>query len=156
LSSNLNWSTGGAPPTPNQVSVGLSSGGAIDVFNLQGNVDVFNYQLTKAKFTDVTAQAVGGSVATGIDFVSATAASLTNVDASGSSATTSRGVWIHNGGAVVIRDSTLTGANHSVFFQAGVAPNVVHITDTVLSGPTAGGVTCVNTLTTSLAPAVCA
>ncbi|MFM7061608.1 MAG: hypothetical protein ACKOZL_10555, partial [Actinomycetes bacterium] len=37
--SNLNW-TAGAPPTPNQVTVGLSTTGAVKVFNLTGSVDV--------------------------------------------------------------------------------------------------------------------
>jgi len=37
--SNLNW-VAGAAPTPNQVTVGLSSNGAISVYNLAGTVDV--------------------------------------------------------------------------------------------------------------------
>ena len=37
--SNLNWNAG-APPTPNQVTVGLSTTGAVKVFNLAGSVDV--------------------------------------------------------------------------------------------------------------------
>ncbi|MEY3361445.1 MAG: hypothetical protein RL531_1164 [Actinomycetota bacterium] len=37
--SNLNWNAG-APPTPNQVTVGLSATGGIKVFNLTGSVDV--------------------------------------------------------------------------------------------------------------------
>lgn len=37
--SNLNWNAG-APPTPNQVTVGLSATGAIKVFNLAGSIDV--------------------------------------------------------------------------------------------------------------------
>ena len=40
LTSNLNW-TPASPPTPNQVTVGLSAAGAIKVFNLAGSVDVF-------------------------------------------------------------------------------------------------------------------
>lgn len=39
LSSNLNW-TAGSSPTPNQVTVGLSTGGAIVAYNLAGFVDV--------------------------------------------------------------------------------------------------------------------
>lgn len=39
LTSNLNTSAG-APPTPNQVTVGLSAAGAIKVFNNAGTVDV--------------------------------------------------------------------------------------------------------------------
>jgi hypothetical protein len=39
LTSNLNW-TPTSPPTPNQVTVGLSSSGAIHVFNNGGTVDV--------------------------------------------------------------------------------------------------------------------
>lgn len=38
-SSNLNWTTS-SPPTPNQVTVGLSAGGAISLWNYGGNVDV--------------------------------------------------------------------------------------------------------------------
>ncbi len=38
-SSNLNW-TATSSPTPNQVTVGLSAGGAINVWNYGGNVDV--------------------------------------------------------------------------------------------------------------------
>jgi hypothetical protein len=37
--SNLNWRPS-SPPTPNQVTVGLSADGAIDVYNLAGDVDV--------------------------------------------------------------------------------------------------------------------
>jgi hypothetical protein len=37
--SNLNF-TAGSPPTPNQVTVGLSAAGAIGVFNLSGTVDI--------------------------------------------------------------------------------------------------------------------
>ena len=37
--SNLNW-VAGANPTPNQVTVGLSAAGAINVYNLAGSVDV--------------------------------------------------------------------------------------------------------------------
>ena len=37
--SNLNW-LAGSPPTPNQVTVGLSANGAIKVYNLAGTVDV--------------------------------------------------------------------------------------------------------------------
>ena len=39
LASNLNW-TPASPPTPNQVTVGLSSTGAIKVFNHVGTIDV--------------------------------------------------------------------------------------------------------------------
>ena len=39
LTSNLNW-TPSSPPTPNQVTVGLSAGGAIKVFNNAGTIDV--------------------------------------------------------------------------------------------------------------------
>jgi len=39
LSANLNW-TAASPPTPNQVTVGLSAGGAITVYNLTGDVDL--------------------------------------------------------------------------------------------------------------------
>jgi hypothetical protein len=39
LSANLNW-TSTSPPTPNQVTVGLSVGGAITVYNLTGDVDL--------------------------------------------------------------------------------------------------------------------
>jgi hypothetical protein len=39
LSSNLNW-TASSSPTPNQVTVGLSADGAIDVYNNAGGVDV--------------------------------------------------------------------------------------------------------------------
>ncbi|HEY5424599.1 MAG TPA: hypothetical protein VIK05_14070, partial [Ilumatobacteraceae bacterium] len=37
--SNLNW-TAGSAPTPNKVDVKLSAGGAINLYNLAGNVDV--------------------------------------------------------------------------------------------------------------------
>ena len=37
--SNLNF-TAGSPPTPNQVTVGLSATGAIGVYNLSGTVDI--------------------------------------------------------------------------------------------------------------------
>ncbi|HEX2783288.1 MAG TPA: hypothetical protein VHN36_06860 [Ilumatobacteraceae bacterium] len=37
--SNLNF-TAGSPPTPNQVTVGLSAAGAIGVYNLTGTVDI--------------------------------------------------------------------------------------------------------------------
>ena len=37
--SNLNW-TASSPPTPNQVTVGLSATGAIKVFNLTGSIDL--------------------------------------------------------------------------------------------------------------------
>ena len=37
--SNLNW-TATSPPTPNQVTVGLSASGAVKVFNLAGTIDV--------------------------------------------------------------------------------------------------------------------
>jgi hypothetical protein len=39
LASNLNW-TPTSPPTPNQVTVALSGGGAVKVFNASGAVDV--------------------------------------------------------------------------------------------------------------------
>ena len=39
LTSNLNWAPA-SPPTPNQVTVGLSAGGAIKVFNNAGTIDV--------------------------------------------------------------------------------------------------------------------
>ena len=39
LTANLNW-TRLSPPTPNQVTVGLSATGAIDVFNYAGFIDV--------------------------------------------------------------------------------------------------------------------
>ena len=39
LASNLNW-TPTSPPTPNQVTVGLSATGAIKVYNLAGTIDV--------------------------------------------------------------------------------------------------------------------
>ncbi len=38
-SSNLNW-TATSSPTPNQVTVGLSAGGAINVWNYDGRIDV--------------------------------------------------------------------------------------------------------------------
>jgi len=39
VSANLNW-TAGASPTPNQVTVGLSSTGAVAAYNYDGTVDV--------------------------------------------------------------------------------------------------------------------
>ena len=39
LSANLNW-TPTSPPTPNQVTVGLSAAGAIKLFNSAGSIDV--------------------------------------------------------------------------------------------------------------------
>ena len=41
LASSLNW-TPGSPPTPNKVDVKLSAGGAIDLYNLAGTVNVLS------------------------------------------------------------------------------------------------------------------
>lgn len=129
----------------------LATGGSIN------SIAIANYEITAAKFTDVTAQAIGGFAATGFDFVNATGSNLTNVTATASSASTNRGIWLHDGGGLVIRDSSITGGNNSVFFQAGGFGGTVHIADTVLSGPTAGVASgnCVDTLTTTLGPFSC-
>jgi hypothetical protein len=129
----------------------LATGGSVN------NVAIFNYDITAASFTDVTAQAFGGFSAVGFDFLNATGAVLTDVTVSASSATTSRGVWLHDGGGAVVRDSSISGTNNSVFFQAGGFGGVIHIADTVLSGATAGvgAANCVDTLNNSLAPFTC-
>ena len=67
--SNLNW-TATSPPTPNQVTVGLSADGAVKVFNLSGTIDVIidivGYYVPETTGGGGTTGPTGATGATGI------------------------------------------------------------------------------------------
>jgi hypothetical protein len=122
--SNLNF-TAGSPPTPNQVTVGLSASGAIGVYNLTGTVDIIvdivgYYQ---AAATGGGGGGSGGSQSlrvTGVGFVPVnTSTPATIIDHDGvfpnSSSCYSRAVSFPNGATVTLlsavgSDTTTTNA----------------------------------------------
>jgi len=103
--------------------------------------------------SNVTATATGSSlINVGVLFVFQSTSTLTNVTATASGANTNWGV--EASGAVVIRDSFISGSSKSVVNDSGT----VHIADTVLDGATqgVGPTNCVGVMNAALAPYACA